>query len=132
MGIRFTYISLFLGFLFLSGCGKDRGIGPVKEVKLSSEIDQNLVKIGESAFERKCKTCHRLDSKLIGSPLKGVTKNRTPEWIMNMILNPAEMIEKNETARELFQQTGVRMSPQDVNENDARAILEYLRYIDSQ
>ena len=128
MGIRFTYISLFLGFLFLSGCGKDRGIGPVKEVQLSSEIDQNLVKIGESAYERKCKTCHRLDSKLIGSPLKGVTKNRTPEWIMNMILNPEGMVKEDPIAKQLLiEYNGSPMANQNLTEEEARAVLEYFR-----
>ena len=98
----------------------------IKEVKLN-EIDKNMVSEGQAAFKKKCSTCHRMDEKLIGSPLRGITKRRTPEWIMNMILNPDGMIRENKEARELFDKMKVRMSPQDMNQEEARKILEYLR-----
>jgi ribosomal protein L13 len=68
-----------------------------------------------------------MDEKLIGSPLRGITKRRAPEWIMNMILNPDGMIKENKEARELFEKLKVRMSPQNMNEDEPRKILEYLR-----
>jgi hypothetical protein len=37
------------------------------------------------------------------------------------------MIKENKAAAELFDKYKVRMSPQDLNEQDARKILEYLR-----
>ena len=113
--------------LVINGCNKeDKGTGMIKEVKLG-EIDQKMVTEGKEYFQKKCSTCHRMDEKLIGSPLRGITKRRTPEWIMNMILNPDGMIKENKETRELFEKLKVRMSPQNMNEDEARKILEYLR-----
>ncbi|MFA7361599.1 MAG: cytochrome c [Candidatus Kapaibacterium sp.] len=115
---------------FIIGCSEDaktdKGTGPVKELALG-EIDKKLVSEGQVLFQKKCTTCHGLDQKKIGSALRGITKRRTPEWIMNMMLNPDGMINENKAAKELFEEMKVRMNPQDVNETDARKILEYLR-----
>lgn len=118
--------------VYLTGCSsndEEIGIGPVKEVKLSS-IDQNMVNKGKTTFETKCASCHKFDSKLVGPPLQGVTHRRKPEWIMNMILNPQQMTQENPTAKELFATYLVQMTFQDVTQDDARAILEYFRSID--
>jgi hypothetical protein len=44
-----------------------------------------------------------------------------------MVLNPDGMIKENKEARALFEKMKVRMSPQNMNEDEARKILEYLR-----
>lgn len=120
-----TFVSIFL--ISISGCSKeDKGVGMIKEVKLG-EIDKKMVTDGQALFQMKCSTCHRMDEKLIGSALRGITKRRSPEWIMNMILNPDGMIKENKEARELFEKLKVRMAPQNMNEDEARKILEYLR-----
>lgn len=117
-------------FILFTGCSdkskEDKGVGPIKELKLG-EIDKNMSAEGQVLFQKKCMTCHRLDSKMIGSALRGITQRRTPEWIMNMMLNPDGMIENNKAAKELFEELKVRMNPKDVNEPEARKILEYLR-----
>lgn len=107
----------------------DIGVGPIKELKLGP-IDQSLVKKGKDIFDSKCTACHKLDEKYVGPPLRGVTKRRKPEWIMNMILNPSEMIQKDPIAKELLAEYPTPMPFQNVSEGDARAILEYLRSID--
>ncbi|MCI0472258.1 MAG: cytochrome c [Ignavibacteria bacterium] len=124
----FNIIVLLLVAIFFFSCSEkeDRGVGPVKELKLG-EIDRNMVQEGEDLFRKKCSTCHRIDRKLIGSALKGITERRTPEWIMNMILNPDGMINENKAAKELFESYKVRMAPESVSEQEARKILEYLR-----
>jgi mono/diheme cytochrome c family protein len=126
--IKFIPI-LALGAFILSGCSKQNvelGIGPVKEVKLS-QIDRSLAVKGKQTFETKCYSCHRIDSKLVGPPLKDVTKRRKPEWIMNMILNPQQMTQENPIAKQLFTTYLIQMTFQDVTQDDARAILEYFR-----
>jgi mono/diheme cytochrome c family protein len=102
----------------------------VKSVTLGA-VDKNLADKGKELFEVKCITCHRFDSKLIGPPLKGVTKRRKPEWIMNMMLNPDQMIKENPTAKQLFTQYMTQMTFQNVTQEDARAILEYFRSLDN-
>lgn len=129
------YIAVFIILLtvsFITGCGDDEeiGIGPVKKVDLGA-IDKALGEKGKNIFEQKCVACHKLDSKLVGPPLKDVTKRRKPEWIMNMILNPEQMTKENTAAKQLFGQYLTQMTFQNVSQDDARAILEYFRTVDS-
>jgi mono/diheme cytochrome c family protein len=124
--------SLFIALFYLGGCSSqddELGIGPVKEVKLGA-IDNSLVEKGQQTFNTKCSSCHKFDSRLVGPPLQGVTQRRKPEWIMNMILNPQQMTQENQIAKELFATYLVQMTFQDVTQDDARAILEYFRSLD--
>lgn len=105
---------------------KNKGIGPIKSVELSA-VDNKLAAQGKEAFTSKCSACHKIGERYVGPDLAGVTKRRSPEWIMNMILNPQEMIQKDPIAQELFGEFLVPMTFQNVTEKDARAILEYIR-----
>lgn len=115
-----------------NGCGPDPelGIGPVKEkMTIDPQINQELVAKGKSIFDVKCVTCHKIDDKLVGPPLKDVTKRRKPEWIMNQILNPEQMLKEDMTAKSLAMsgQYPTPMTFQNVTQDDARALLEYFR-----
>lgn len=127
-------MSVALMLLSPFGCGGNNseiGIGPVKKVTLGP-IDKSLADKGKQIYDSKCITCHKIEEKLVGPPQKGVTKRRTPEWIMNMILNPEQMTKEDPVAKQLFGQYLVAMTFQNVTEDDARAILEYFRLVDSQ
>ena len=72
--------------------------------------------------------CHRPDKKFIGPAPKGVLERRTPEWVMNMILNPEEMVQKDPLAKDLLVEfNGSPMANQNLTEEEARAVLEYFR-----
>ncbi|MFQ5606751.1 MAG: cytochrome C oxidase subunit IV family protein [Candidatus Zixiibacteriota bacterium] len=103
------------------------GYGPIKEPLTLAEIDPNLAQAGSDIFDVKCGACHKLDERLVGPPLREVTRRRTPEFIMNMILNPDEMVNKHPEVRKLLAQYYTRMTFQNVTESDARALLEFLR-----
>lgn len=105
---------------------QDKGIGPVTELTLGP-IDSDLAAKGGSIFKSNCSACHKMDKRRVGPPLRGVTTRRTPEWIMNMIINPSEMLEKNAQAKELLAEYATQMADQNLTEDEARAILEYLR-----
>lgn len=108
-----------------------KGIGPVKAVSLST-IDTSMASKGRILFESKCITCHRMtEEKLIGPGLQGVTLRRTPEWIMNQILNPIEMAQSDSLAKELLLVYYSQMAPMGLNETEARNVLEYLRSVDT-
>ena len=124
---------VFISSYFISGCGKNNdeiGVGPVKNISIG-RLDKSLSETGKNLFETKCFTCHRIEAVLMGPPLKGITKKRKPEWIMNMILNPEQMIKENKYAKELYSQYRTQMTYQNLSEDDARAILEYFRLIDN-
>jgi len=105
------------------------GVGPIQEpLNLPETIDEALAKKGEELFEKKqCTSCHKLDERLVGPPLRDVVNQRPPEWIMNMIINPEEMILKDPVAKKLLEEYGVPMTNQNVSVDEARAILEFLR-----
>lgn len=106
----------------------DKGIGPVKSVTLAPEIDQALAKKGEGIYEQMCMACHKPDKKFIGPAPKGIFERRTPEWVMNMILNPEVMIKEDPLAKDLLQEfNGAPMANQHLTEEQARAVLEYFR-----
>ena len=105
----------------------EKGIGPIESVELSETIDESLVAQGEPIFTTKCTACHKMDERYVGPPLGDVLEHRTPEYIMNMMLNPAEMLEKHPAAKEMLAQYMTPMPNQNLTEDDARAILEYLR-----
>lgn len=105
---------------------QDKGVGPITSVTLG-EIDETLAAKGKEVFKAKCTACHKINKRYIGPALKGVTKKQSPEWIMNMILNPEVMIAKNKTAKELLREFSAPMANQHLTEDEARAVLEYFR-----
>ena len=108
------------------------GVGPVKEVDLVGGIDQAMAEKGKSIFEAKCSACHKFDQRYVGPALEGVTERRHAAWIMNMIINPQEMTQKDPVAKKLLAEYMTQMVAQDVTQDDARALLEYFRQVDSQ
>ncbi len=109
----------------------DNGIGPIKSVKLG-KIDQDLVDQGNSIFYSKCYLCHDIDQQKLAPPLRGVAKQQTPEFIMNYLLNTAEMQEKDPRIKALMKQfpNVPKMPDQQLTKDDARAVLEFLRTIE--
>lgn len=106
----------------------NKGVGPIKNLKLEATVDHSLSKKGEEIFTAKCKACHKIDKKFIGPAVTGVTKRRSPEWIMNMILNPNNMVLKDPLAKQLLMEfNGAPMANQNLSKEDARAVLEYFR-----
>ena len=109
----------------------DKGIGPVKSLELG-DIDPTLAEKGKESYKLSCTACHKFKKKYIGPGLKYVTERRSPEWIMNMMLNPEEMVKKNAIAKALIAEYAAPMANQQLKEEDARAILEYFRLKDKE
>ncbi|MEK9604180.1 MAG: cytochrome c [Flavobacteriaceae bacterium] len=106
----------------------NKGIGPVTSLVLPKEIDATLVTHGAEVFKKMCTACHKPNKKFIGPAPKGILEKRTPEWIMNMILNPTEMVQKDPLAKALLIEfNGSPMANQNLSHEDARAVLEYFR-----
>ncbi len=106
----------------------NHGIGPVKAFTLPDQIDQSLAAKGQEIYEGKCTACHKAEKKFIGPAPKGILEKRTPAWIMNMILNPEEMVQKDPIAKQLLIEfNGSPMANQNLTEDEARAVLEYFR-----
>ena len=104
----------------------NKGIGPIKSVTLAA-IDDTMVAKGKELFKINCTACHKFKKRYIGPGLNGITERRSPEWIMNMILNADEMLKKDPVAKALIAEYNAPMAQQQVSEEEARAILEYFR-----
>lgn len=149
---KHSMVVLFIISLFISACGGgnnesdsssknekiakmfgisvfelEHGIGPIKEVLNLSPVDASKAAEGKTLFESKCSQCHKLDEKYTGPALRNVTKRRTPEYIVNNILNPDEMANKHPDAKKLVAIHATKMTFQNVTKEDALKILDYFR-----
>lgn len=105
----------------------------VKSIELSHPLDKTWVTTGKATYELKCLACHKLsDEKLVGPGWAGITKRRDPVWIMNMITNVDMMLEKDPEAQKLLEQCLVRMPNQNLTQDDARKVIEFMRSNDGE
>ena len=151
----YVLLTLMLSFLLLTGCGGDSkenqtenvtkknpsgltdwelasGFGPVKKKLNLGPIDKTMAAEGEKIFESKCATCHKLDERYTGPAQRNVLQRVTPEFFMNTVLNPDENLEKHPHSKEMLAKYMTKMTNQNVNLKDARALLEYFRVLDEE
>jgi cytochrome c len=111
----------------LSAFELENGIGPVKDRVVLGALDPGLAAKGKEAFEAKCTACHKLGEKYVGPALGEVTTRRTPAYLMNMILNPMEMVQRHPVAKKLLAEHMTFMANQGLTVDEARSVVEYLR-----
>ena len=106
---------------------KSHGIGPVKKVELGP-LNKKWIDEGKGLYNMTCVACHDIDQKKLGPALKNVTKERSPEFIMNLLLNTAQMQKDDRTVKELLKEyNNLPMPDPGLNQAKARSVLEYLR-----
>ncbi|MCA9735686.1 MAG: cytochrome c [Deferribacteres bacterium] len=107
----------------------ENGIGPIKEKMQMGEIDAEAAKKGEATFTVKCALCHKLDERFIGPSQRYTADRRTPEYILNMILNPDEMTKSHPTGQKMLAEYKTPMTNMNLTVDEAKEVLEYLRLI---
>jgi len=106
----------------------DRGEGKFTTVNIGDKLDATLAANGEKIYNVKCSACHKLsEEKLVGPGWKGVSTRHKPEWIMNFITNTDKMIDKDPKAQAMLEICLVRMPNQNLSDDDARGLLEFMR-----
>ena len=106
----------------------NKGIGPIKSVVLNETVDHEMAEEGQEVYNQYCTACHKPTEKFIGPAPKDILKRRSPEWIMNMILNPEVMVKEDPIAKKLLVEFNMApMAKQPLTEDQARQILEYFR-----
>ena len=111
----------------LSAFQLEHGIGPITEVVTLGPLDRALADSGQKVFGAKCTACHKVAEKYIGPALGEVLTRRSPTYVMNMILNPNEMVERHPVAKQLLAEAMTLMANQGLTPAEARAVVEYFR-----
>ena len=105
-----------------------RGEGKFTNVELGASLDAGKAISGDKVYQVKCGGCHKLtDEKLVGPGWAGVTTRHKPEWIMNFITNTDVMIDKDPKMQAQLELCLVRMPNQNLSDDDARNLLEFMR-----
>jgi cytochrome c551/c552 len=106
----------------------NRGEGKFTHVEVGAALDAAKAEAGDKVYSVKCSSCHKLsDEKLVGPGWKDVTTRHTAEWIMNFITNPDEMLDKDPKAQAMLEICLVRMPNQNLTDEDARNVFEFMR-----
>lgn len=92
-------------------------------------VDATLAAQGEEIYTTRCTTCHKMNERYIGPAMAGLMDRRSPEWVMNMILAPEKMLQGDPEAQALLAEYNVPMTNQNLTQDEARAVLEYLRQL---
>lgn len=106
----------------------ERGEGKFTKVEVSPSLNAPMAATGEKVYGVKCSSCHKLTSeKLVGPGWLGVTERHTAEWIMNFSTNTDAMLDKDPKAQAQLEICLVRMPNQNLSDDDARALYEFMR-----
>lgn len=106
----------------------NRGEGKFKKVELGETLDAAMAANGQKVYEVKCVSCHKLTSeRLVGPGWLGVTDRHTAEWIMNFTTNTDAMLDKDPKAQAQLEICLVRMPNQNIADEDARNLYEFMR-----
>jgi mono/diheme cytochrome c family protein len=139
---RFRGIVVVLGLVLAVGCGGDSDGEPATETEAApavspegtapvppGDVDAELAAQGEQIFQsRGCNACHSIGGgRLVGPDLQGVSQRREEGWILAMITKPDSMLQADETARELFNEYMTPMANQNISDDEAGALYEFLR-----
>ena len=110
-----------------------KGIGRFQNIQLTHPLDEKMVANGQTIFQSKCFACHKLTTELLVGPgWAGVTDRRKPEWIMNWITNTKIMLNKDLAAQADMVVCLIRMPNQDLTDEQARDVLEFMRKNDGK
>ena len=108
-----------------------RGEGKFENIEFPATLDVAMAQSGKQIYEVKCASCHKLsDERLVGPGWKGVSTKHKPEWIMNFITNPDAMIDQGPELQAQLEICLVRMPDQNLSDDDARHLLEFMRQND--
>lgn len=106
----------------------EHGIGPVTEiVELNEEPDPLLAGRGAELFNAYCRMCHGPGMSRLAPGLDHLLERYSAEYVMNMILNPTGMTRRHPTRRNPAQGYLTSMPYQQLQTEDARALVEYFR-----
>lgn len=131
MKIKFLVGTLLLTAFLLNSLKTAAASPKVMITKVELEaINPKMVNDGKGLYNSKCVACHDLDQKKIGPTLRNITKERSPEYIMNVIYNTTQMQKNDPTFKALvIKFKNLPMPDPNLTEAQSRSLLEYLRSV---
>jgi cytochrome c len=104
------------------------GTGNFSKVVIGENVDETMADRGSKIYVVKCFACHKLtEEKLVGPGWKGITTRVTAEWILNYITNTDQMLNIDPEAQKQLKIFGSRMPNQNLSDQDARDLYEFMR-----
>ncbi len=114
------------------GLEKD-SVKTVKKVEVKKEaapIDKKLANEGKAIFNSKCFACHKLDGKLVGPPLRNITKTLSNEYLTKYLTHTTEMQKTDPRLKKLIKEyNGVIMPDQSLSKKQVAAVIEYFESV---
>lgn len=110
----------------LSEFETEHGIGPITSEIDLGPFDPDIADRGRQIYTSLCVMCHGQNDTDIAPSLDGILDRRSPEYVMNMILNPTGMIRWHPT-RSDGKKYLTSMPYQSLTPEEARAVVEFLR-----
>jgi mono/diheme cytochrome c family protein len=104
------------------------GVGKFDKIAVDAKLDETMANRGSKIYVTKCFACHKLtEEKMVAPGWKGLTKRVTAEWIMNYTTNTDAMLNIDPEAQKQLKAFGSRMPNQNLTDQDARDIYEFMR-----
>lgn len=107
----------------------EHGIGPVTSEITLSEVSQERIDAGQELFKIKCSACHKVTERYIGPDLGTVLNQRSPTFVLNMILNPDGMTKEHPEGKKMMAEYLSPMPNQNLTQDEALAIVHYLKSV---
>ncbi len=108
------------------------------EGKFDKDFDPGAIEAdraaeGKSIYNSTCIGCHKLtDERLVGPGWKGVTDKHSAAWILNFLTNTDEMLDKDPELQEQLEICMVRMPNQNLTDDEAKSIYDFMRKNDGK
>jgi mono/diheme cytochrome c family protein len=109
------------------GCGT---VALADDVVFPEYYNSPLEHSGLVLFEKNCKTCHRLDQKLVGSALRNSFETRDSIWFVRMIVSARGLVTDGDTlAKRLFEDYDQTLHPdfKAFSKKELGDLVEYLK-----
>lgn len=126
VGVRWNVRTLAVLFFMLMG---------IQAFAQDSSVDSSdeAVSAGKTLFDTNCKTCHRLDTKLVGPALRGATERQPIDNVKSFIKNSQALIASGDSyANDLYAEYGNVQMPAHMflSDDDLNNLLSYIEYGD--
>jgi mono/diheme cytochrome c family protein len=93
----------------------------------SAQAEPDL-ELGKKLYKQNCASCHKLDKKLVGPALAGVSQRRSEQWLIQWIRNNAALRASGDAeANAIFAEYGgsVMTNFPSLSDDDIRSIIAY-------